>query len=473
MEQNDLTRRIPSEPTTMGEKLGYGIADYGAQLVYVLTSTYLLYFLTTVADIAPAAAGAITVIAAVWNALINPVVGYISDNIHSKLGRRRPLMLAASVPLGILTMLLYTDVGFTGGLKIVYYAVLLLLFWTAFDFFFVPYYALGADYTTDYHDRVKMRLVSSFFIMLANIIAMSTPPIIVAMLEDHGLSKDHSWTITSALMGAMVTVTILITFFASKGKDIPLPKEEKAADHSFHAEAIRFFKEYFQIAMLKPMKPLILVSLFVLIPYVMIHADLIYLLTYNMGFQPGLVSLFMMLQVIPGFFFIPITDKLVKKFDKKGTMIAFYVVSAVLLIVLRLTFAPSYAWIICYLIVSAIVTYIYWQIIPACYYDVCEYDYAENGVKREAAIVSFQGFIEAIAEGLGAQVLGLLLQFGGFDGNSLHQGASALSWICSSATIVPVIFIIAAMIAMHRYPINRKVYEKILEKQKENEASYK
>ena len=81
---------------------------------------------------------------------------------------------------------------------------------------------------------------------------------------------------------------------------------------------------------------------------------------------------------------------------------------------------------------------------------------------REAAIVSFQSFIEAIAEGLGAQVLGLALQLGGFNGSAAVQSARALAWIGHAATIVPVLFIVIMIIAMSKYPIDRTAYAKIL-----------
>ena len=59
--------------------MGYSSAAIGDAVAYTFINTYLMFFLTTVAGIRPAMAGTLTIIGAVWNALINPVMGYISD----------------------------------------------------------------------------------------------------------------------------------------------------------------------------------------------------------------------------------------------------------------------------------------------------------------------------------------------------------------------------------------------------------
>lgn len=453
-----------SDKTSLREKLGYSIADCGITTVYVLTGTYLLFFLTTVAGLSPAAAGSITALAAIWNALVNPVVGYLSDNCRARMGRRRPLMAAAALPLACLTCLLYTSFPIPAACKPACYGFLLLLFWTCFDLVFVPYYALGAAYTSDYQDRIKMRLLNSFFILVANILGMASPTLLVSLLRAHGMSNAEAWSIMAAILGIGAAALVLLTVAASRGKDQPAPPKEADGRQPTSRALIRFFKVYLDVARLGPMRPLIVVSLASLIAYVIVLSDLVYLLTYCMHFPAARVSLFMMLQVLPGLFLLPLTGRLLRRIDKKRTMILFYGIAAAGLIILRLAFSPCMPWIFAYLFLSSIVTSVYWQIIPAAYYDVCEYDYAEHGVHREAAIVSFQSFIEAIAEGLGAQVLGLALQLGGFNGSAAVQSARALAWIGHAATIVPVLFIVIMIIAMSKYPIDRTAYAKILAK---------
>ena len=111
--------------------------------------TFLMFFLTNVASVPPAIAGTVTIIGTVWNALFNPVIGYCADKVRTRFGRRRPVILFFSIPLSATMFLLFTNIDIPMAIKPVYYAVMLILFWTCFTGFFVPYSALGAAYTSD------------------------------------------------------------------------------------------------------------------------------------------------------------------------------------------------------------------------------------------------------------------------------------------------------------------------------------
>ena len=75
---------------------------------------------------------------------------------------------------------------------------------------------------------------------------------------------------------------------------------------------------------------------------------------------------------------------------------------------------------------------------PSIFYDICEYDKVTTGKKREAMILSFQGLVEAVAVGIGGQILGAILQMAGFNGSGTTQTIQAMTWIENSATILPV-----------------------------------
>ena len=93
-----------------------------------------MFFLTTVAGLEPAAAGTVSAVGAVWNALCNPIAGYISDRVRTRFGRRRPMMVLFSIPMGISMLLLFTAVDFPEPLRPVYYGTMLVLFWTCFTY---------------------------------------------------------------------------------------------------------------------------------------------------------------------------------------------------------------------------------------------------------------------------------------------------------------------------------------------------
>ena len=110
------------EKLTKKEKLGYASASAGDSISYTLIGSFLMFFLTTVAGVDPVTAGMLTGIGAIWNAIFNPLMGYLADSFNSRFGRRRPLILAGSVPLAVVTFLLFTRVDLPVSVKPFYYA---------------------------------------------------------------------------------------------------------------------------------------------------------------------------------------------------------------------------------------------------------------------------------------------------------------------------------------------------------------
>ncbi len=468
------------EKTTFKDKLGYGIASLGDAVGYSLTGTFLLFFLTTISGISPAVAGTIIAIGAVWNAVVNPVIGYLADKVNTRFGRRRPLIFVFTIPLMLTMFLLFTDIELPMSIKPVYYGFLLMLYWTSYTGFIVPYLALGVDYTSDYDDRTILRLFASFFNMIGAMFAMVMPTLIVETIQSFGYSAGRAWSATGLILGIITLVTNMATVVAAKNKD-KCPEgtscaKGTAADpagagapkkkRSPKAAVIDMIHEYVSVATLKPMIPLIVASLSALIGGTMITADMVYYLTYNLGMSALGISGFMLAKTLLGAAFIPLMAKLISMTDRRITLMGAYVIGSVGLCFAKLTDFPAMADLAVYLIFASVCTSIYWQVMPGVFYDVCEYDRIRNGRNRSATIVSFQGLVEALAAGIGGQLLGIILEAGGFTGENAVQSAGAQLWIENSTTVIPVVFFVITVAALYKYPLDKRAYNELLESEK-------
>ena len=458
-----------TKKTTFTEKLGYSIASMGDAVGYSLTSTFLLFFLTTVAGISPAIAGTITAVGAVWNAVINPVIGYFADKVNTRFGRRRPLILIFSIPLVLTMVLLFTDIQLPMSIKPVYYGMLLMLYWTSYTGFVVPYLALGVDYTSDYDDRTVLRLFSSFFNMMGSMFAMVMPTMIVEFIQDFGFTEGQAWSMTGIALGLITFVTNTITVIASKNKDqchaeeIHAKGAASAKKRSMFAPAANIVREYVSVAMLKPMRTLIAASLSALIGYTMILSDIVYFLTFNIGMSAVQISAVMLARTIISAVFIPVVGKLISATDRRVTLMGAYMFGSIGLCFVRLIELPVMASLVIYIFFMTVCTSVYWQVMPGVFYDVCEYDRIKNGRNRSATIVSFQGLVEALAAGIGGQLLGLTLEAAGFSGESTVQTAAAQIWIENATTLIPIVFFVITIIALYKYPLDKKTYNRLLE----------
>ncbi|SVC97595.1 uncharacterized protein METZ01_LOCUS350449, partial [marine metagenome] len=120
-------------------------------------STYLMKFSTDVLLIAPAVMGTLLAASRLWDAVSDPVVGYLSDNTKSSVGRRRVWLYAAAIPMGMgMVMMWSPPLSFSGWLLVLWMGIALFAYETASTAFYVPHGALGVELTPNYHERTRL-----------------------------------------------------------------------------------------------------------------------------------------------------------------------------------------------------------------------------------------------------------------------------------------------------------------------------
>lgn len=444
---------------TVRGKLGYASASFGDAASYSFINTFLLFFLTTVAGIEPAAAGAIIIVGSVWNTIINPIIGYLSDNCASKWGRRRPFLIFMAPALGASVFMLFTAMDIIPAVKPLYYGAMLMIFWTSFTGFFVPHLALGAEYTHDYNERTDLRSYASILNMTGTLVGMVLPSLMADFFVDKGLSLSAAWSCTGAIVGLTSMISILITGRASKTRDVPCQIEGRRALPKINVREL--FGEYLGVIKLKPVVYLMLTSLFALICNTMLSSDLMYYFTYNQQMEATEISLMFLYKTVIAILLILVVKQVSRRTDKRTALMLDFVVGAIGITIMFFVGADTPVMLFVFMLCVTISTSIYWQLMPAIIYDVCEYDELETGHQRQGVIVSLQGLVEALAAGLGAQLLGIVLQIAGFDGEAAVQTETALKAVESSVTILPACFLVMALLCLKKYPITKERFAEI------------
>ncbi len=135
----------------------YAAPAFGLGAMFFLVNLYLLKFSTDVLLIAPAVMGAIFGASRIWDAVSDPLAGYLSDRTRSRLGRRRPWILASIVPiLAVFWMVWSPPQEISGAALVAWMAVGIFGFYTAATICGVPHAALGAELSTDYDERNRI-----------------------------------------------------------------------------------------------------------------------------------------------------------------------------------------------------------------------------------------------------------------------------------------------------------------------------
>jgi GPH family glycoside/pentoside/hexuronide:cation symporter len=137
--------------------LAFCVPTVGLSFYLMFVQFYFLKFATDVLLLAPAAIGALFGLGRIWDAISDPIAGYWSDRTRTRLGRRRPWMLAA-VPLtaASFAMLWSPPAWLVGEALLAWSAVALLAFYTSDTVYSVPHVSLGTELTRDHHERTRV-----------------------------------------------------------------------------------------------------------------------------------------------------------------------------------------------------------------------------------------------------------------------------------------------------------------------------
>ena len=103
----------------------------------------------------------------------------------------------------------------------------------------------------------------------------------------------------------------------------------------------------------------------------------------------------------------------------------------------------------------------YWQLMPSLLYDLCEVEELESGARHAGQLISLQALSESLSTAIGAQLLGIILDFAGFQSGSAVQSATASLWISNSFSLIPGLCMILVSIIIFKYPVNRAYFEAV------------
>ncbi len=427
-------------------KVLYGIADLGISLLTAAIQFFLLFFYTDIAGIDPGLAGtALLVGKLTWDALNDPVFGYLSDRTRSRWGRRKPYMLIGAIPFGLTIWLLFSIPAGLVGVK-AFLAVLgsFLLADTFQTMVSVPYYALSAELTYDYDERTSLISIRMIFTVVGYILGAALTTAVAGFFMNLGWTKNAAYSGMGAVFGAVAVITLLITTFGVK--EIPNPDLKPA-----EMPALKQIKFVFKN---RPFVQYMIMSTIISISFTLLTSLLPYYLTYQLKMTSEIsYVMFVMLATIG--VFLLMWQKISKKMSKgPAYALGLAIASAAILVAFFLPAHPT--WII-YLVafiagLGFSAQYVFpWSMIP----DVIEVDQAVTGERHEGIYFGVNAFLGKLTGALGIAASGWALKLYGYVPNAV-QTPHALFGIRFFFAVVPVIAFVIALPLLIWYPINRK-----------------
>ncbi len=162
-------------------KVFYGIGDLGNAVVNSAIQFFLMKFYTDAALVPPALAGNALLIGKGWDAINDPLFGWISDRTKSRFGKRRVFMIFGAIPLGIATALLWFVPASDRISAFFWILATFILFDTLWTLTNVPYYALTSELTDDYDERSSLTTYRMVMAVPAYLVGAALTPAIVGL----------------------------------------------------------------------------------------------------------------------------------------------------------------------------------------------------------------------------------------------------------------------------------------------------
>lgn len=155
-------------------KILYGIGGIANAVKTILFGLFTLYFYTSVMGLPGTLVGIASAIGLVWDAVIDPYIGYFSDKARFRFGRRHTFMIVGALTTGVSFYAFFSPPqGLTAGALFAWLLGSSLLVRTAMSVYGIPYLALGADLSEDYHERTSITGIRGILALLGTLVAAS------------------------------------------------------------------------------------------------------------------------------------------------------------------------------------------------------------------------------------------------------------------------------------------------------------
>ena len=191
----------------------YGLPGIGAGYMYLLIGLYVMKFSTDVLLISPLVMGLIFSASRIWDAISDPLVGYLSDRTRSRYGRRRTWMAASVVPIaGAFVMIFAPPTALSDTGLVIWMAVAIIGWYSMMTAFFVPHLSLGAELSTNYHERSRLFGYRHGFYTVGSILCLVTMQLLIgAEAEGPAAARARALELSvpaCVVMGAMILFAV-------------------------------------------------------------------------------------------------------------------------------------------------------------------------------------------------------------------------------------------------------------------------
>lgn len=445
---------------SLGQKLAFGFGMLANQMFPAALGVFLVVLVQDL-GFSPLAWGFIFFAPRVFDAITDPIMGFISDNTRSRWGRRRPYVLIGGILLGLAYIAmwqLYRENTLT--FNFVYFMALSLVFYLGLTIFSVPYVAMGYEMSDDFHERTNIMAIAQFIGQWAWVIA---PWFWVILYDpdwfpnaDAGVRQLSIWVAVPCALCAIIPALFIKSESTVDREDFK-PINLKSVVSSL-GDIVKSTLEAFSIA---PFRKLAFATFLVFNSFNIIAAFTFFIIVHHLfagdagsaGVWPAMHGCVGAL--VTTFLVIPLVAAISKKIGKKKTFIISQAISIIGYVLFWFLFVPGKP----YLFLFALPFHSFgigglFTLMMSMTADVCDLDELNSGQRREGILGAVYWWMVKFGNAFAGLLGGLVMWFVGFDPGAVTQ--PAVDGLRLAYTVLPILGVLGAIAIMWNYDITEE-----------------
>ena len=462
-----VTRQV-----SLGEKIAFGFGMLANQMFPSVISIFIVVLVQSL-GFPGWMWGFVMIFPRLFDAILDPIMGFISDNTRSKWGRRRQYVLLGAIIMGVAFIIMWQlHKGSTVEYNFIYFLSWSLLFYIGLTIFSVPYVAMGYEMSDDFHERTNIMAVSQFIGQWAWIIA----PWFWVIMDDRNFFESSEM----AVRELAIWVSVICTIFAV----IPAIciRSESTLNKNYESITFRnilknlhtiFVVNFMQAFKIKAFKKLCIATFLVFNAFNTVAAFTYFIIVFYLfngvtgpdgaWWWPTLFG--SVGATVTTFLVIPVVTKLSEKTGKKKAFIISQTVSIIGYVMLWFLFIPGKP----YMFLFALPFFSFgigglFTLMMSMTADVIDLDELNTGKRREGIFGAIYWWMVKFGFGIAGGLSGLILSIIGWESGGATQTEEALFGLRLFFSGLPILGTLFAIYIMSDYDLTEEKANEITQK---------
>lgn len=436
---------------TLREKAAYGLGAVGKDMVYILVSSFLMYYYNTILGISATFVGIVFMAARIFDAINDPIMGVVVEKTRTRMGKFRPWLLTGTILNAFVLYAMFSIPRSVTGTSLLVYAAAAYVIWgMTYTIMDIPYWSMIPAITESGKDRENISVIARSCAgagsAIPTVLTMAVVPILGSGDERRGFS------LFAGMIAAFFVIAVIITVINVKEKVTVEKKAVSVGD---------MFKSLFSNDQ----------ALVVVVAIIIFNASLyltqqlaVYFFKYDIG-DGGLYGIFGAVGGGTQILSMMCLPVLRKKFDSRTILkgaIGTTLLGYALLFLLGCLNVKN----ILLLCIAAIIIFIGFGLATVLttifLADTVDYGEYKNGQRNESVTFSLQTFVVKLASAVSGLIAGVSIDLIGLDVNAEVQSAGTIFGLRSIMTLIPMAGLIVSLVFfLQKYKLNEEKLEEI------------